>query len=301
MSKRTNLDINDAACLQIVHDLQHPTSRPTTKSTHTTMVNAPKQNFSPHLGGRYCKSTNRSTQRQQQVSEDKSRLESERVRALGALRGLRCKRKLAVEKRRETHFFSTEAKAKWIEDYVKRETAWGRMPVEDAEAAVQREHDDMAHAEIAGFDVQRARNDIWGDIGCYPRQAEWSCKVRGWRWWGKSRWWIDWAEAVERRWWTQQGDGHNHQNCTATLCEVSAEPDEARHIDSTGMGGCGRLHPLTRWDVRHVRIEASNRSSAANGWWRSGTSIDNISRVYGVSWHCPRNIAKAARDFLARQ
>jgi hypothetical protein len=45
MSKRTNLDIKDAACLHIVHILQHPTSR-TTKSAQTTIVNAPKQNFS---------------------------------------------------------------------------------------------------------------------------------------------------------------------------------------------------------------------------------------------------------------
>jgi len=56
MSKLTNLDINLAACLHNVHNLQHPTSRPTTKSTKTTMVNAPKTNFSPLPAGRYGKS-----------------------------------------------------------------------------------------------------------------------------------------------------------------------------------------------------------------------------------------------------
>jgi hypothetical protein len=55
---------------------------------------------------------------------------------------------LAVEKRRETHFLSIEGKEIWIEDYVERETAGARKRVDDAEAAVQQEQDDMAHAEI---------------------------------------------------------------------------------------------------------------------------------------------------------
>jgi len=151
MSKRTNLDIKDAACLHIVHNLQHPTSRPTTKSTQRTMVNAPKKNFSPLPVGRYGKSTKRSTQRRHQANEGKSGLEAERVRALGALRSLRSKKKLAAEKPRETHFLSNEEEEKWIEDYVERETAGARKRVEDAEAAVQQEQDDMTHAEIAGL------------------------------------------------------------------------------------------------------------------------------------------------------
>jgi hypothetical protein len=53
-------------------------------------------------------------------------LEAGIVRALGALRSLRSKKKLAVEKQRETHFLNNEEKAKWIEDYVERETAGAR-------------------------------------------------------------------------------------------------------------------------------------------------------------------------------
>jgi len=64
---------------------------------------------------------------------------------------LRCKKKLAAEKRRETHLLSNEEKEKWIEDYVERETAGARKQVEDAEAAVQQEQDDMTQAEIAGL------------------------------------------------------------------------------------------------------------------------------------------------------
>jgi len=151
MSKCTNYDIKDAASLHIVHNLQHPTSRPTTKSTQTTMVNAPKKNFLSLPAGRYGKSTKRSTQRRHQANEGPSGLEAERVRALGALRRVRSKKKLAVEKRRETHFLSNEENEKWIEDYVERETAVARKRVEDAEAAVQQEQDDMMHAEIAGL------------------------------------------------------------------------------------------------------------------------------------------------------
>jgi len=151
MSKRTNLDIKDATYLHIVYNLQHPTSRLTTKSTKTTMVNAPKKIFSPVLAGRYSKSTKRATQRRHQANEGKSGLEAETVRALGAFRSLRFKKKLAAEKQREMHFLSNEEKEKWIEDYVERETAGARKRVEDAEAAVQQQQDNMTHAEIAGL------------------------------------------------------------------------------------------------------------------------------------------------------
>jgi len=49
------------------------------------------------------------------------------VRALGALRSLRSKKKLSAEKPQETHFSSIEEKEKWIEDHVDRETAVARM------------------------------------------------------------------------------------------------------------------------------------------------------------------------------
>jgi hypothetical protein len=67
------------------------------------------------------------------------------------MRSLRSKKKLAAEKRQETHFLSNEEKEKWIEDYVERETARERKRVEDAEATVQQEQDDMTQAEIAGL------------------------------------------------------------------------------------------------------------------------------------------------------
>jgi len=76
---------------------------------------------------------------------------AERIRALGALRSFKSKKKLAVEKRRETHFLSNEGKEKWIEDYVERETAGARKRFEYAEATVQQEQDDMTQAEIAGL------------------------------------------------------------------------------------------------------------------------------------------------------
>jgi hypothetical protein len=111
MSKHTNLDKKDAACLHIVHIMQHPTCRPT-KSTQTTMVNAPKKNFSPLPVGRYSISSKRSTQQRLQVNEGKSSLEADRIRALGALRSLSSKRTLATEKLCETHCLSIDEKEK---------------------------------------------------------------------------------------------------------------------------------------------------------------------------------------------
>jgi hypothetical protein len=40
---------------------------------------------------------------------------------------------------------------KWIDDLVERETTGARKRVEDAEAAVQQEQDDMTHADISGL------------------------------------------------------------------------------------------------------------------------------------------------------
>jgi hypothetical protein len=151
MSKRTNFDIKDAACLHIVHNLQHPTSRLTTQSTQTTMVNAPKKIFSPLPACRNGKSRKRSTQRRHQANDGKRGFESERVRALGALRSFRSKKKLAAEKRRKTHFLSNKETEKWIADFVERETAGARKRVEDAEPAVQQVQDNMTHAELAGL------------------------------------------------------------------------------------------------------------------------------------------------------
>ena len=56
-----------------------------------------------------------------------------------------------AEKQQETHFLSNEEKEKWIEDYVERETTGARKRVEDAEAAVQQEQEDMMNAENAGL------------------------------------------------------------------------------------------------------------------------------------------------------
>jgi len=90
-----------------------------------------------------------STQECHQANEGKSGLEAERIRTLGALRSLRSKKKIAAEMRRETHCLSNEEKEKLIEDYVERETAGARKRVEDAEATVQQEQDDMTQAAIA--------------------------------------------------------------------------------------------------------------------------------------------------------
>ena len=63
-----------------------------------------------------------------------------------------------MKKQREIHFLSNQEKEKWIEDYIERETARAGKRVEDAEAAVQQEHCDMMHAEIAGSTSREPEN-----------------------------------------------------------------------------------------------------------------------------------------------
>jgi len=58
---------------------------------------------------------------------------------LGALRSLQSKKKRSAEKRQETHILSNEAKEKWIDDYVERETTVARKRVQDPETASMQE------------------------------------------------------------------------------------------------------------------------------------------------------------------
>jgi hypothetical protein len=84
--------------------LQHPISSPTTKSTQTTLGNAPNQHYSPLSAGKYGKLTKWSTQQSDQPNKGKSSFEAERIRALGASCSLGSKMKLAAKKQRENTF-----------------------------------------------------------------------------------------------------------------------------------------------------------------------------------------------------
>jgi len=168
MSKRTNLDINDAACLHIVHILQHPTSHPTTKSMQTTKVNAPKKIFLPLPAGKYGKSRKPSPQQRHQANEGKNSLEAERVGALGAWCSLRSNKTLAAGKYGETHIWSNEERRKWIDDHVERLTAGAGTRFEDAEAVVQQEQDDTRKAEnvwLTNWAPQKTYHEMMVTIG----------------------------------------------------------------------------------------------------------------------------------------
>jgi len=112
------------------------------------MVNAPKKNLLPLPEGKHGKSTKHSTRQRHLANKGKSGLEAERVRAWGALRSLRSKKKLAAEKRREMHFSNNEEREKWIEDYKERETAVARQRVQDAETAIMQEQEHMGDVEM---------------------------------------------------------------------------------------------------------------------------------------------------------
>jgi len=65
---------------------------------------------------------------------------------------------LAAEKRGETPILNNEEKEELIEEYVERETAGARKRVEDTEAAVQQDEEDMKHAEIVGLTNREHEN-----------------------------------------------------------------------------------------------------------------------------------------------
>jgi hypothetical protein len=74
--------------------------------------------------GKYSKYTMMTTHRSYQGNERKSGLEAEMVRALGSLRSLRAKKRLAAEKRQETLFLSNEEKEKWTKAMLRERPLW---------------------------------------------------------------------------------------------------------------------------------------------------------------------------------
>jgi hypothetical protein len=73
---------------------------------------------------------------------------------------LRSKKKLAAEKRRETHFLSSQEKEKWIEDYVERETTGARQRVEATEAAIRQEPEVTESPENWGFTTREPKKSF---------------------------------------------------------------------------------------------------------------------------------------------
>jgi hypothetical protein len=63
------------------------------------------------------------------------------------LRSLQFRKKLAAEKRWETHISRNEEREKLFEDYVERETAVARMRVQDTEKAMMQEQELMGNVE----------------------------------------------------------------------------------------------------------------------------------------------------------
>jgi hypothetical protein len=108
------------------------------------MVNPAKKrsvhNLSALPAGKHGKSKKRSTKQRHKSNEGKTGFEAERVRALGALRVLRArKRKAAAEMAENKREMSEEEKQKWIDDYVHSQTAKARERLTKAEEAVQEE------------------------------------------------------------------------------------------------------------------------------------------------------------------
>jgi len=295
MSKRTNLDIKNTACLHIVHDLQHPISRPTTNSMQTIMVNALKKNYLPLPAAKSSKLTKRSTQR---------RHEGIKARADRGIAQLAIQKEACGQETKKHKLLK-----QWREKQMDWWLCWERNRWGKKASWRRRGSDQAAAGRYRGswklrIDDQCAQKNIFWDDGCYRRESEQYRKFQqreGLGRLGRWRWWRDRAGQAERRWWTRLGDGHNHQNSAAAHGVVLADADEGWQIDTTRMGGCSRLLPWKLQEVRHIRIEGSGSDSTTNGRWYSGTCTDNICRAYGVSWHGPQNIANAARDFSTRK
>jgi hypothetical protein len=140
------------------------------------MVKAPRKKVSPLPAGNYGTSTMHSTHRRHQANEGQTGMEADRVRELGALRSLRSKKKLSVEKSQGTHFARNEEKEKSIEDYAERESGVARKQVQDAETAIMQEVKDMTTAASAATTTRKPEttfDDMLNPIG--GRLSEHAC------------------------------------------------------------------------------------------------------------------------------
>lgn len=108
-----------------------------TSTESITMPNTPEKNLAPLPAGKYGISTNPATKRRHQANAGKTGLEAERVRALGALRNQRSKKRKAAEQMQETKFVSRAEKKRWIDEYVEKETEPFRRRVAEAEEAIR--------------------------------------------------------------------------------------------------------------------------------------------------------------------
>jgi len=106
-------------------------------------------NISLLPAGKYGKLSTKSTPQRHQETEATSGLEAGRVRALGALCSLWSRNKHSAETQREMHYSSDAEKAKWIDDYVDRETAVAEKRVQDAETAIMEEQEHIRNVEKA--------------------------------------------------------------------------------------------------------------------------------------------------------
>ena len=68
-----------------------------------------------------------------------------------ALGSSQSRKKLSAEKRRDTHFLRKTENAKWIAEYVDRETTVARKQVQDTDTAIINEQEDMRNDDKAGL------------------------------------------------------------------------------------------------------------------------------------------------------
>jgi len=199
------------------------------------MVNSLEKNFSPLLAGVNGTSTNWSMQWRHQTTEGKSGLDADWVRALGALHSFQSKMVLAAKEWWETHILSNEEQAKWIEDYIERETAEARKRVEDPEAAGQQEQDNTRKAENARLmnrEAEKTFQEMMVAVRDTPRDVSCSDDGGGCEWWGWRRdragpswmmmtnpsgWWTKSSKQCSsawrqfgRRWWSLM-NSHNRE------------------------------------------------------------------------------------------
>jgi len=300
--KRTNLDVKDTACLDVVCILQHPTSRPTTKSSQVTTVNAPSKNLSPILASKYGNEMKQSTTRHHHTNEGRIGLMAQMVRALGVLDNLQSEMKLLPQQRVDIHIVSNEDEEEWIVDYVDTETTVARKRVQAAETAIMKEHEDISNAKKVGLTTRKPKktfDEMLNAIG--DRLSNLACsddeedsedktdlkKIQSWA----SRATMTnlaggWAEAPN--WYTN-------------ACRVFGRRRRGLRNWNNPNAGTRPTTSVREWYVlRDGRIDGTGSCPLPTSHDCSHTITTIIWRADADSWYHPRTMANAARDCLPR-
>jgi len=239
--KRTNLDIKDTVCLHIINPLQHLTSRPTSWSTHATMISATKEN-TVHRVQRANMANWQNVQHDNVIKRINARAGWKQTQSepLGHYAAYDPKHRLWRRKDAKCTCYAMPRKGNGY-----RNMFCEKPLLPEREFKTQRQR--FGRSMKIWFMLILLVWHLESTKKCLRRwwllsETVWAIfQVQMMRRMGMVRTIRFRAGQAEQRWQTWLGGGHDVSNLTTVRGEVMADVDEAWRIDTARMGPCAQL------------------------------------------------------------